>query len=262
MSQPVNTSSSCHSTNSNDCSNPYYLGSSDNPGSILVSNVFNGVGFMAWKRSMTIAFSAKNKIDFVDGTITQPATTEENYPTWFCVNSMVISWILNALHKNIADSVLFLQSAREIWTELNQRYAQSDGALIYQIQQQFYSISQNSDDFSSYFTNLSKIWDELRIVQDLPTCSCGATAGITKYLEDQRLIQLLMGLNDSYKAVRAQILMMKPLPSVSTANSIIIQEERQREIHTSPSALNTDAVAMHVSVSPKKHVYDIGINLI
>lgn len=230
-------------------SSPFHLSSSDNPSTVLVSDVFNGVGFSAWKRSMIISLAAKNKLAFVDGSILPPSLTDPTYPEWFRVNSMVISWILNSLHKHIAESVLFLQTAHDIWNELNQRYEQSDGALIYQIQQQLYSISQNSDEFSTYFTKLTKIWDELRTIQNLPPCSCGATAGIHKFLEEQRLVQLLMGLNDSYKVIRGQILMMKPLPSVSTAYSMIIQEERQRTINSSP-ILNTDVIAMNVSSNP------------
>ena len=55
-----------------------------------------------------------------------------------------------------------------------------------------------------------------------------------------------MGLNDSYKIVRGQILMMKPLPSLSAAYSLIIQEERQRTISI-PSIINNDAIAMNVT---------------
>nr|TKS14683.1 hypothetical protein D5086_0000047570 [Populus alba] len=43
-------------------------------------------------------------------------------------------------------------------------------------------------------------------------------------------MQFLMGLNDSYNAVRGQILLMKELPSVREVYSLIIQEEKQREI--------------------------------
>ncbi|CAH1440348.1 unnamed protein product [Lactuca virosa] len=229
-------------------SNPLFLGSSDNPNLVLVSNVFNGIGFSAWKRSISIFLLAKNKFGLVDGTIAQPLVTSPSYSSWNRVNSMVISWILNSLSKNIADSVLMLQSAHEIWQELNQRYEQYDGALIYHIHQQLYSLSQNSDDFSSYFTKLTKMWDELRIVQGLPACSCGTAAGIHKFLEDQRLIQLLMGLNDSYKVIRGQILMMKPLPSVATAYSMIIQEEQQLNINL-PSSFTNEVVTMNMSVA-------------
>lgn len=98
---------------------------------------------------------------------------------------MVISWILNSLIKEIADSVLFLQSTHEIWSELNQRYEQSNGALIYKIQKQLYSINQGSEDFLSYFTKMKKIWDGIRMIQDIPACSCGSAAIFHKILKEQ-----------------------------------------------------------------------------
>ena len=60
---------------------------------------------------MILALSTKNKIGFVDGTITQPEAGSELLPNWNRVNSMVISWILNSLSKEIAESVLFLQNS-------------------------------------------------------------------------------------------------------------------------------------------------------
>ncbi|GAV62904.1 LOW QUALITY PROTEIN: UBN2_3 domain-containing protein, partial [Cephalotus follicularis] len=42
-----------------------------------------------------------------------------------------------------------------------------------------------------------------------------------------RLLQFLMGLNDSYTAIRSQILLMNPLPTVNKAYSLVLQEERQ-----------------------------------
>lgn len=70
---------------------------------------------------MKIALYAKNKFGFVDGTIIPPSITSSDYLNRYRINSMVISWILNFLHKNIADNVLFLQTASEIWKELNLR---------------------------------------------------------------------------------------------------------------------------------------------
>lgn len=54
------------------------------------------------------------------------------------------------------------------WNELNHRYEHSDGARIYQIQQQLYSLYQGSDCLSTYFIELMKIWDGLRVVQAIP----------------------------------------------------------------------------------------------
>ena len=51
-----------------------------------------------------------------------------------------------------------------------------------------------------------------------------------KFKEQDQNMQFLTGLNDSYNAVRGQILLMKELPSVREVYSLIIQEEKQREI--------------------------------
>ncbi|KAG8375429.1 hypothetical protein BUALT_Bualt10G0099100 [Buddleja alternifolia] len=43
-------------------------------------------------------------------------------------------------------------------------------------------------------------------------------------------MQFLMGLNDNFKPVRGQILLMKPLPCAEDAYSMIQQEERQMDM--------------------------------
>lgn len=112
----------------------FFIGSSDNPNFVLVSNVFTGGGFNSTKRSMVISLPAKNKLGFVDGTIAPPLSTSSTYSNWFRANSMVISWLLNSVTKTIADSLLFLPTAKEIWQELHQRFEQFASALIYQMQ--------------------------------------------------------------------------------------------------------------------------------
>lgn len=160
---------------------------------------------------------------------------------------------MNSLNKEIAESVLFLQTAKEIWFELRERYSQSNGTLIYQVQKKLYSINQGSEDFSSYFTKIKKIWDELKMIQEVPACTCESAALFNKFMEEQRLIQLLMGLNDSYKAIRGQILMMNPLPNISTVHSLLIHEERQRDISSNPNVV-TEAMAMQVNQSSKRNL--------
>nr|XP_018626938.1 uncharacterized protein LOC104098034 isoform X2 [Nicotiana tomentosiformis] len=42
-----------------------------------------------------------------------------------------------------------------------------------------------------------------------------------------------MGLNEAYTSIRRNILMMKPLPTPNEAYSILLHEEKQREVHAS-----------------------------
>lgn len=77
--------------------------------------------------------------------------------------------------------------------------------------------------------------DELENYEPLRGCSCGTyTCGIHKILFDHQqrgyVMQFLMGLNDLFSKVRAQILLLDPLPPLNKVFSLVIQEERQREI--------------------------------
>jgi hypothetical protein len=60
-----------------------------------------------------------------------------------------------------------------------------------------------------------------------------------------------MGLNDSFSAVRVQILLMDPLPSINKVFSLIIQEEKQREICVNPISHDTSSAMMTKSFLPK-----------
>lgn len=61
----------CYSSYANESavinvSSPCCTCSSNNMSFVLVSNVFNGVGFISYKRSMIILIFVGNKLDFVD----------------------------------------------------------------------------------------------------------------------------------------------------------------------------------------------------
>lgn len=78
---------------------------------------------------------------------------------------------------------------------------------------------------------------------DLPSCSCGSGMKFVKLLQDQQLIQFLMGLNDHYITARGTILMMQPMPNLNQAYGLILQDERQRELQ-SFAKISNESIAM------------------
>ncbi|XP_074352808.1 uncharacterized protein LOC141691959 [Apium graveolens] len=131
---------------------PYYLHPSDNLGMKLVNIKFDGTGYGDWKRSMLISLSAKNKTGFVDGTIAKPLIADPNYNAWERCNSMIISWLLGVLDQNIARNVLYFNITHDIWINLEERYGQASGTLLFSLQQSLYEIKQGTDSVSSYYT--------------------------------------------------------------------------------------------------------------
>ncbi|KAL9245915.1 hypothetical protein vseg_019512 [Gypsophila vaccaria] len=167
---------------------PLVLQTSDHPGMKLVTHPFEGTGFGNWKRSMLIALSAKNKLCLIDGSSPKPSSTAVNAKSWQRCNDMVFSWILNALSSQIADSVLYCDTAKSVWDELQDRYDQTNGAQLYSVQKTLSDFSQGNDSITTYFTKIKAIWDEIDAMGMNPTCTCTCSCGSKqkqiKYLED------------------------------------------------------------------------------
>lgn len=232
----------------------YYLHPSDHTGMKLVSVVFTGTNFMIWKRSMTIGLTAKNKLSFVDGTLNKPEITAENFKAWSRCNSMVIGWIITALDPQIAASILYVDTAREVWVDLEDRFGQVTSAQIYALQQEVYQTNQENVPIAESYTQLKKVWDALDNLQPLPACECdNCTCNVTqkflKIQQDQRLMLFLMKLSNQYANVRSHILMMETMPNLPQAYRILMQEQRHREISKGPNVM-TDSVAFAVERKP------------
>lgn len=57
--------------------------------------------------------------------------------------------------------------------------------------------------------------------------------------QDTMFIQFLMGLKEAYAGPRSNFLLLSPLPSVNYAYSLLIRDEKQREVHVSQHAAPT-----------------------
>lgn len=75
-----------------------------------------------------------------------------------------------------------------------------------------------------------------------------------------------MGLNDNFKSVRANILMLNPLPSLSKAYRLVLQEERERDCSSSQgisydssalaSSYDREAQAVYYDPSAMTSIYN------
>lgn len=233
-----------------DSNHPYFLHPSDNPGMSLTTVILNEHNFSQWSRSMTIALSAKLKLGFVDGTYKPPAANSPLLVHWTRCNHMVISWLLNSVSPDIRNSVVYMSSGCVIWKDLETRYAQSNLPRLFSLRKDLSQLHQGTMTIASYYTKFKTLSDELENLVGKPRCTCNAcTCDVnTKsdtYDQTIQITQFLMGLSDQFTAIRGQILLMKPVPSLSQCYSLLLQEENQREIHHS-SSLHTNNLAMNV----------------
>ena len=82
---------------------------------------------------MILALTAKKKIGFVNGNITKLDLDSPLYEDWESCNTMVLSWMINSMHVDVSNSIMYCATTREMWIELQNLFSQGNGPKIYNL---------------------------------------------------------------------------------------------------------------------------------
>ena len=118
----------------------------------------------------------------------------------------MVSWIINCISSKIATSMVYRKTAKEVWKKLQTMFSQGKDLRIYQLQKDLASSSQGELSMSDCFISLSILWDEIQNYEPLPLCSCEkCTCHLNKKISNlhhrEAIMQLLMGLKDSFSHI-------------------------------------------------------------
>ncbi|XP_069146882.1 uncharacterized protein [Solanum lycopersicum] len=157
---------------------------------------------------------------------------------------------MNCVSKELLGGIVYSTNAAAVWKDLCERYDKIDGSHIFQLHKDIATISQGTSLISSYFSKLRELWVEYDSLAPVPGCECVNSREFVVFMHNQKLLQFLMGLNDSYEQARSQILMMVPLPIINKAYSLLVERESQRIMsQTSHSSSSSDLNALFTAQS-------------
>ncbi|XP_068466567.1 uncharacterized protein [Phaseolus vulgaris] len=158
-----------------------------------------------------------NASDNPGNIITQVQLRGENYDEWARA-SIIVSWILNTIEPSLRSTVAYAETAHNLWEDIKERFSVVNGPRIQQLRSDLSRCKQEGMVVATYFGKLKVLWDEFANSDKIPSCTCGGCkcgigAQLEKRREEEKVHQLLMGLDDaSYGTVRSNILASDPLP--------------------------------------------------
>ncbi|WMV09397.1 hypothetical protein MTR67_002782 [Solanum verrucosum] len=178
-----------------------HLQASDMPGSVLVPVQLTGTeNYGLWSRSMKIALLGKGKLGFINGKCLKESYAELT-DQWEKCDAIVHSWIMNSVRKDLLNNIVYGSSAHAVWDDLQER-----------------------------FNKLKELWDEYDMLVPSPSCGCPKSKDYVQHLQDQRVLQFLNGLNESYDQTRRQILLKSAAPTINRVYAMIIEDEGERSM--------------------------------
>ncbi|CAL1379865.1 unnamed protein product [Linum trigynum] len=227
----------------------FVLPHSDSPNQLFVGELLTDSNYGEWIGDITDSFIAKNKMGFVDGSLSKP-TDGVLLEQWKRCDAMVKGWLKTAMSKEIRSSVRFARTSREIWLDLESRFGRGSAPRLYELRRSIALLQQEKSTVSSFYTKLRGFWDEIQSISPAPECSCGGcTCDVKrKYREtktSEQLFDFLMGLDEAFSTVKTQILAMRPMPSLADAYHLVNNDEQQRKIATNRRP-HVEAAAFHV----------------
>ncbi|XP_057760853.1 uncharacterized protein LOC130981267 [Arachis stenosperma] len=216
-----------------DPASPYFLHPGESPGNHLIPVTLNAHNYNSWSRAMLLALKSKNKLKFIDGSITKPNENDPLFEAWERCNTYIVSWINLSLSPDIAGSVIWNNSASDLWRDLRRRYYQGDKFRVAELQEELFQLKQGDASITAYYTKLKSIWEDLDNFRPVPNCescdsicSCGLKV-MREYRHEDHTTRFLKGLSEQYSVPRSQLMLMDPLPDIDTAFSMLTQQERQ-----------------------------------
>ena len=130
-----------------DSQSPYYLHPSDSLGAIITSIKFDGKNYELWESAVRTSLRSKNKLGFIDGTISRPVKEDgkslAEINTWEMVNSIIQSWLTNVIEPTLHKSVAYVDSAQKLWENIKKRYVVANIPKIHKLKSEIASSKQN-----------------------------------------------------------------------------------------------------------------------
>jgi len=209
----------------------FFVHLSEGPHSLVVTPKLNGSNYLASSRFMQRALRTKCILGFINGEIPAPDVDDLNRTSWERCNHLVQSWILNSLFESIAQTVVFCDSAYEVWQDLYERFSKTDRIRIATLRSSINNLKQGTKSILDYFTELKGLCEEFSSHRPIPNCvcvhpcRCEATRVAKNHRDEDQIMQFLTGLNDQFSVVKTRILLLDPLPSLNKVYPMVVQEE-------------------------------------
>ncbi|KAF3772741.1 hypothetical protein EJ110_NYTH57106 [Nymphaea thermarum] len=166
-----------------------------NPFSYGSTVKLDGHNYELWSRSFMLSVKGHQKKHIIEED--EPINKTGKYITWEEDDSMVMSWMMNSVQPQIASTIAYYTTAKEMWDFLRQTYSQDKNvSKILQVEEELHNLRQGNQDLSQYFATVKATYERLKFLR--PPCkSC-----YKSHFEPTMVAKFLAGLSPEYAVAK------------------------------------------------------------
>ena len=106
---------------------------------------------------------------------------------WWTIQAMLVSWILNTIEPFLRTTMSYLETAKELWDDIKERFSVVNGPRIQQLKSDLAQCKQGGLSMVAYYKKLKALRDYLANYEQLLICTCkGCTCGFAAKFEKCR----------------------------------------------------------------------------
>ena len=126
----------------------------------------DGRNYLQWAQLVKTFLKGKGKLHHL--TYPGPKNSDLGFTSWDIEDSMIMSWLWNAMQPEVSRNYIFLSNAKDVWETVRHIYSKvQDATIIFEIKMKLSSTKQGSLTIIEYYNKMNGLWLELDHYQDI-----------------------------------------------------------------------------------------------
>ncbi|KAJ8619667.1 hypothetical protein MRB53_028196 [Persea americana] len=197
----------------------------------------DGTNYALWSQVVEMYISGKDKLGYINGDLPQPPSMDLSFRKWRTDNAIVKGWLINSMDSSLIGNFIRFPTAKMVWDSIATTYFDgSDTSQVYDLRHRVMQLKQAGGSLEKYYNDLQGLWREIDFRRPNPM-ECAVD--IHKYnsiLQEDRVYVFLDGLDDRLDKIRADMLQLRPFPTVEQAYAHVRREAIRQTVMITGSA--------------------------
>lgn len=205
----------------------------------------SGDNYSLWATLMKKAIGGRGRGSHLTGEPSLPSKTDQAYVRWEQDDQCVFTWLIQNIESSLVNNVSQYPTAKALWDGLAVTYGSgTDSLQIFDLHKKANSLRQGKDTLEECWNKLQNIWMTIDRRDPNPMKETGDIQIYNKKIQEQRLYQLLIAIDDKLEPIKRDILKRDPLPSVETAYAAIRREIARLNILQTTSSSESSEIGL------------------